>query len=216
MTKQILIRSGQVPVTSVLPLFNDVFPSIVSPDHRAYVDFFDGAAGAMNGRAVPVAPAGQAPTWATTTNLQLTGSGAAKPSATDAEARATIEALAAGGNGQWGATFLAGTVGAFGILFRRVAGNQQGYRAVIRDSGRLSIQRTNTGGFVEATEDFPFVYTPGDLYTMRVVAQGAVVEVFVNDAKVGQVSNATLSTLTRAGLFWQNSDAACLEFMGGS
>lgn len=217
MTKHFIIRSGQVPADTILPKFNDVFPSLISPEKRKFLDSFAGPAIVLAGRQLEVAPEGFSQSWTATALLALNGQGALKPTSTAAgDQRALITTDGSGSNGEWGATFEAGTIGAFGLMIRAAADTQETYRVVFRQSGELSLQTINSGGGTANTPaTVPFVYETGKIYTLRVTVQGTVIRAYVNDALMLTYSNALLAANSRAGVYFFGSDSKCLEFVGG-
>lgn len=182
MSKQFIIRSGSVAADSILPRFNDVFPSLIAPNKRKFLDSFGGPAVALTGRALEIAPSGFSQVWSATSLLAVTGAGSLKPTSTAAgDQRALISTDGSGANGEWGATFVAGTVGAFGLMVRAAAATQETYRVVFRQSGELSLQTINSGGGTANTPaTTPLVYETGKTYTLRVTVQGSVIRAYVN------------------------------------
>lgn len=218
MNKHFIIRSGLVPVDSILPKFNDVFPSLVAPHKRNFIDTFSGAAGALSGRPLEVAPEGQGQNWSANAGMALTGAGSLKPTSTAAgDLRALITTDGAGASGEWGATFLAGTVGSFGLMVRASEATQEAYRVVFRQTGEISLQRIAAGGNILSTPaSAAFAYQAGQVYTLRVTVSGVTIKAFVDDAQLLTSDAISLETNPRAGVYFYASDAECLEFVGGS
>lgn len=217
MTKQLIIRSGSVAADSILPKFNDVFPSLVPPNKRKYIDLFDGQKSALTGRSLPVVPAGLSAAWLATSALEVTGAGGVKPTNTTSEGRGLFNAGGAGGQGEWGATFVAGTMGAFGIIIRCALDTQESWRAIFGSTGMFGIYRVNASGQnTGAQVEIPMPAVAGQRYTIRVVAEGLSIKAYVNDALVVSIATADLSANQRVGLLFRNTDAECREFTGGN
>lgn len=96
--------------------------------------------------------------------------------------------------------------------------HQEGWLAVFRSNGQFSSQKTTTsGGMVPgAGIDVPFAYVPGVTYTVRAVVEGAGGTVYVNGVRLAVAAGVDLASNTRAGIYFRDTDAVCLEFVGGS
>lgn len=160
---KIVKLTGSVPVDSPLPLWSDVFPSLISPEKVIAADTFEGTNGeTINNRALPYSPSGLRQ-WSSE-GIVLSDSAAVANATTDfrfartpAQHDVRLHGVFSIGAG--------GTAG--GLLFWGVDDNN--WASVVIEEGRVRV-RVSIAGTVDAPVVVNGGYTQGVDYSLDVTA----------------------------------------------
>nr|WP_143592091.1 hypothetical protein [Stenotrophomonas maltophilia] len=219
MSKQYIVRSGSVPVDSVLPTFSDVFPSLVPPNKRQVVDTFDGvpAVTNLNGRSIPGDPAKG---WIGTNAIKVSPDGYCSLMPPQGEARASVQSGIS--DGEWGATIEnVADVGpsSAGLVFRQSPPTEpvSYWLARISFASQLVVLERRTAGSPAVDQvQAPLPSSVGDRHTLRVAAQGQNIKVYADGELRLVATSSALVGNTLSGLWWNNTNARVHEFVAGA
>jgi|GEM_PF-5624511 len=218
--KHLAILRGVVPRDTYAPLFNEVFPSLVHPDRRTIVDTFDGGAGgAITGRVIQ----GTALAWAGSNILVMPGGYVVgNNSATSfLPSRAVFDTGEDAADGEWGCTVehVAGGSGeSLGVIFRDSAESAgTGFIARISTQSQLVALSRRNGATYTTVATAPLPTNPGDVHSLRAVADGENIDVYVDgEHRISHVTAELGEGNTQVGIFCMARYSRVLEFMGGT
>ena len=206
---QIITNSGTVPTTSILPLFSDIFPTLVPPNKIKLIDGFNtGAGGALTGRVVPYSTIGEK-TWQ---DLTLSGStmlvspttdgGIVTPTVTLASRVYTLDLGNTDCDVYANFKSVNATTGTFGVLFR--VQDKDNYLSLQISPTTYGLQSRIAAVAANLATAVTHVRAVRD-YQIRVLAVGSSIKIYIDGALIFSTTSTLFSTQTKAGLFFTAS-----------